>query len=128
MRGLSSFYGGAVTVKLLDRLMLPESWSFISHFQYQKRRCLSSIDLRPPSLKVDFDELTHDVVMTETPFLNRQREIVELGLNNAHFVHRVRKTKHMHNWRSCQFVFAAQMYGAGKPDSEGSSFSKLPSC
>lgn len=51
-----------------------------------------------------------------TPFVNRARELVELGLMNAHLIHSMRVADEMYpkNWRSHYFFFAAQMYGAGK--------------
>ena len=46
--------------------------------------------------------------------MNRERELVELALYNAHFIYMMKKPGVTTNWRPFHFVFAAQMYGAGK--------------
>ena len=51
---------------------------------------------------------------TQTPFLNRKKELVELAIHNAHFVNFTKKNSGADNWRDVSFVYAAQMYGAGK--------------
>ncbi len=58
-------------------------------------------------------DLLHTTDMTKTPFVNREREIVELALTNAYFIHQIQTcgAKNIHSWR---YLFAAQMYGAGK--------------
>lgn len=54
------------------------------------------------------------MAVTEPPFVNRTRELIELALMNAYFIHTARQPGTNVNWRSHYFVFAAQMYGAGK--------------
>lgn len=62
--------------------------------------------------------LQRQIADVETPFVNREREIVELALINADFILTTKRciTKGLQvtNWRKHLFVFAAQMYGAGK--------------
>jgi hypothetical protein len=49
-----------------------------------------------------------------TPFVNRRREVVEVALYNANYIFRLKKYERMDDYRASHFVFAAQMYGAGK--------------
>ena len=48
--------------------------------------------------------------------MNREREVVEIALYNAQFVNEIRnrRAKDITDWRYLKFVYAAQMYGAGK--------------
>lgn len=50
---------------------------------------------------------------TITPFVNRHRELVELGLINAYNIY-LYFGVYRESWRDLSFVFAAQMFGAGK--------------
>ncbi len=70
--------------------------------------------------EVDGDELSAASIIsygseTKTPFVNREREIVELALHNAKLIDIMKKNKgEVDDRRGIYFVFAAQMYGAGK--------------
>ena len=65
---------------------------------------------------LDIETLIESVKMTRTPFVNRQRELVELALWNAKFISTIQREEYetTGSWRGERFVFAAQMYGAGK--------------
>lgn len=66
---------------------------------------------------LDIQYLTECTARTRTPFVNRKRELVELALLNACFVYHARTPDAIeipNNWRNLHFVYAAQMYGAGK--------------
>ena len=57
-----------------------------------------------------------DSFHTRMPFVNRFREVLELAVYNAAFIHHIREdgAKNISDWRIFRFCFAAQMYGAGK--------------
>jgi hypothetical protein len=57
---------------------------------------------------------TKVVASIQTPFVNRVRELAEVALHNADFVNAVMQDEKPKDFRPYHFVFAAQMYGAGK--------------
>ena len=65
-----------------------------------------------------------------TPFVNRHREITELAAYNAEFVYLYRqivsKKIKVSDYRGYRFVFAAQMFGAGKSRLGESFIEELP--
>ncbi len=80
-----------------------------NHLLWRKCSTMPGADLCEYPLKIN-------TIETLTPFVNRRREITELALHNAFFIHRFRElgAKNIRNFIHFNFVYAAQMYGAGK--------------
>ena len=73
-------------------------------------------------------DVTGESYMTWMPFVNRFREVLELAVYNAAFIHCIRKegAKEISDWRNFRFCFAAQMYGAGKTRLGSEFVSQIP--
>lgn len=60
------------------------------------------------------EQIIQVAAFTETPFVNREREVVELALYNANYVFLLKNQDILTDKRPLKFIYAAQMYGAGK--------------
>ena len=63
---------------------------------------------------IDVNKLLLAIENTRTPFVDRDREVIQLAIDNAKFVCYYLLEKNPRNPRGQHFVFAAQMFGAGK--------------
>ena len=79
---------------------------------------LNKLNQNKPNQKksFDFEVIKTPLEDTETPFVNREKEAIQLLLHNAKWVLRFKRKegKALENYRSLSFCFAAQMWGAGK--------------